>query len=79
MSEKKPAPAPAPAQEDSQPAAPAATLEQNVQAAVDKWYVDNMHGSVVSRDIDVHNLIHNAKPALVKAIVAAVGQNHTKE
>lgn len=54
-------------------------LTQIVQAAVDKWYADNMHGTVVSRDTDVHNLIHNAKPALVKAVVAAVGQTSTSE
>lgn len=52
-------------------------LTQNVQAAVDKWYVDNMHGTVVSRDTDVHNLIHKAKPALIQAVVAAVAQTST--
>lgn len=54
-------------------------LLQNVQAAVDKWYADNMHGTVVSRDVDVHNLIHSAKPALVEAVVAAVRQSVPNE
>lgn len=50
-------------------------LAQEVRGAVDKWYVDNMHNTVVSRDTDVHNLIHSAKPALVEAVVAAVRQS----
>ena len=62
-------------QQEEQPAVVADPLLQNVQAAVDKWYVDNMHGTVVSRDVDVHNLIHSAKPALVEAVIAAVRQS----
>lgn len=49
-------------------------LEQNVQNAVDQWYRDVLHNTVVSRDTDVHNLIHNAKPALIEAVTAAVRQ-----
>lgn len=59
-----------PAEQAPQPDA----LVQSVQAAVDKWYADNMHNTVVSRDVDVHNLIHQVKPALVEAVVAAVRQ-----
>lgn len=59
-----------PAEQAPQPDA----LAQNVRDAVEKWYRDNMHNTVVSRDIDVHNLIHEAKPALVEAVVAAVRQ-----
>ena len=51
------------------------TLESRVQGAVDKWYADAMHNTVVSRDTAVHNHIHEAKPALVQAILAAVGQS----
>lgn len=54
-------------------------LAANVQAAVDKWFVDNLHNSVVSRDTDVYNLIHNAKPALIQAVVESVGQTSTSE
>lgn len=54
-------------------------LANKVQNAVDKWYADNMHNSVVSRDTDVHNLIHNAKPALVAAVIEAVGQSSNSE
>lgn len=54
-------------------------LESKVQAAVDKWYADRMHNSVVSRDTDVHNLIHEAKPALVQAVLAAVAQTNPQE
>lgn len=50
-----------------------------VQQVVDKWYADNMHNSVVSRDVDVHNLIHNAKSSLVDDLVAALGQPTTSE
>jgi hypothetical protein len=63
----------------SQPVAPAASLETKVQQAVDQWYVERMHNSVVSRDTDVHNLIHEAKPALVQAILAVVSQPLTQE
>jgi hypothetical protein len=54
-------------------------LVNKVQGAVDKWFHDNMHNSVVSRDTDVFNLIHNAKPALVSAVVEAVGQTSISE
>lgn len=54
-------------------------LVGKVQGAVDKWFADNLHNSVVSRDTAVHNLIHDAKPALVAAVVAAVGQTSTSE
>lgn len=56
-----------------------ATLEQDLQVVVDKWYADNLHNSVVSRDTAVHNLLHKAKPALVKAIVAAVSQSTSEK
>lgn len=49
-------------------------LSQIVRDAVDRWYRDNLTNSVVSRDTDVHNLIHHAKPALVETVVAAVRQ-----
>lgn len=63
-----------------EPTAPVkATLEQNVQAAVDKWYADNMHNTAVSRDTAVHNLIHGAKPALIKAVTDAVSQTTNQE
>lgn len=64
MVEKKPAP-----QQNT-------ALESRVQAAVDKWYAGSMHNTVVSRDTAVHNVIHEAKPALVQAILAAVGQTN---
>lgn len=54
-------------------------LERKVQEAVDQWYAANMHNSVVSRDTAVHNLIHDAKPALVQAVLAAVSQSTTQE
>lgn len=50
-----------------------------VQQVVDKWYADNMHNSVVSRDVDVHNLIQNAKASLVDELVASLGQTSTSE
>lgn len=55
------------------------SVQQNVEAAVNKWYTDNLANSVVSRDTAVHNLIHDAKPALVQAVIAAVGQPVVKE
>jgi hypothetical protein len=54
-------------------------LASQVQAAVDKWFADHLHNSVVSRDTDVFNLIHNAKPALIDAVIVAVGQTSTSE
>ena len=48
--------------------------ENKVRAAVDKWYADNMHNSVVSRDADVHNLIHRSKDQLVQLVLDAVRQ-----
>lgn len=50
-------------------------LVQSVQGAVDEWYARNMHNTVVSRDTDVHNLIHSVKAELVQSVVAAVRQS----
>lgn len=54
-------------------------LRNKVQRAVDQWYVDSMHNSVVSQNTAVHNLIHDSKPALVEAVLAAVAQNTNQE
>lgn len=43
-----------------------------VSAAVDRWYAENMHNSVVSRDTAVHNHIQGAKPLLVRDLVEAL-------
>lgn len=51
-------------------------LTAKLKAAIDQWYADHFHNSVVSRDTAVHNLIHDAAPALVAAVVNAV---QTKE
>lgn len=55
-----------------QPQAEVNPLRQQVQDVVDQWYRDNMHNTVVSRDTDVHNVVHNAKGLLVEALVAAL-------
>ena len=51
-------------------------LAARVEVVVAAWFADNFHNSVVSRDTAVVNLIHGARPALVKAVVDAV---QTKE
>lgn len=49
-------------------------LTKKMQDVVDKWFAGNLHNSVVSRDTDVHNLLHASKPALVQALVDAMEQ-----
>ena len=47
-------------------------LRKQVGAAVDQWYADQMHNTVVSRDTAVHNHIHAAKQSLIDAVVNAI-------
>lgn len=51
-----------------------ASLPKKLEQVVDQWFADQFHNSVVSRDTAVHNLIHDAKPALKKALADALGQ-----
>lgn len=51
-------------------------LAARVEAVVSTWFADHFHNTVVSRDTAVVNLIHSAKPALIRALVDSV---QTKE
>lgn len=50
----------------------AEALAHRITAAVEKWFHEHLHNSVVSADTQVINHITVAKPALIAGVVAAV-------
>lgn len=63
VDEKKPA---APAAPESEPA----PVSLGIDALIDRWHLDNFHGTRAGNDVDIWNLIFKAKEDLKLRLAA---------
>ena len=45
-------------------ASPASILREKIDGAVDRWFAENVHGTVVGRDTESYNHIYRSMPVL---------------